>query len=118
MTRLRLTRWAVLGLGLIYVAAGIAETTRAVKSGDGGIPFWFGTLVGGGALLLTGEAVHRHRPGLGATLVCVGCLVTVPATIWTLLVPALALAVCVLVLKRYDEQTAPAGGEPPETGTA
>ena len=38
----------VILLGLLYVGAGIAETVRLVRTDDGGIAFWFGTLVGGG----------------------------------------------------------------------
>jgi hypothetical protein len=110
--RRRFTRWAVLGLGFLYIAAGIGETVRLVRSGDGGLLFWFGTLVGGGLLVLLGELLHRTRAGLAATLICVGWLVTVPATIWTLVVPVLGLAVGILALKRYDDQTA-AHGTPP-----
>jgi hypothetical protein len=96
-----------LALGFLYVAAGIAETVRLVRSGDGGFAFWFGSLVGGGTLVLLGEALHRGRAGLGATLICVGAVVGVLATLWTLVVPVFAIAVMVLALKRYDEQTNP-----------
>ena len=118
MTRSRLTRALVLALGFLYVAAGVAETVRLTRSGDGGLAFWFGTLVGGGALVLVGEALHRRRAGLGASLICVGAVVAVPATIWTLVVPVFAIAVMVLALKRYDDQTSPAIGQPPGAGAA
>ena len=111
----RLTRVLVLVLGLLYVVAGIGETVRLVRSGDGGLVFWFGSLVGGGALVLLGEAAHRRRPGLGATLVSLGAGVGVPATIWTIVVPVSAVTVIVLAIKRYDDQTAsaqPADGGP------
>lgn len=44
---MRWTRWAAIGLGVLLVAAGVAETVRLTRSGDGGLVFWFGTLVGG-----------------------------------------------------------------------
>ena len=66
MDRPRLRFWLTLGLGLLYVAAGIAESVRAVTSGDGGLWFWFGTLVGGGALVLSGMAAPPVTPTSGA----------------------------------------------------
>jgi len=33
-----------LGLGVVFIVAGLAETYRAVSSGDGGVVFWFGSL--------------------------------------------------------------------------
>lgn len=99
----RLTDILTVFLGVLYIAAGIAETTRAVVSGDGGIPFWFGSLVGGGALILLGHVLRRHqRPYV--VLVTVGCLAGVTATLWTLVVPVLALIVIALVWRRAGEE--------------
>jgi hypothetical protein len=103
MTRRRLTDILTVFLGVLYIVAGIAETTRAIVTGDGGIPFWFGSLVGGGALILVGTLAFRHRPRLCASLVTVGCLAGVLATIWTLVIPLIALAVVVLVVLRTSE---------------
>jgi hypothetical protein len=89
-----------LGLGVLYVAAGIAESVRAVTSGDGGPWFWFGSLVGGGALVLSGMAVSSRHPNVGRTLICVGSMMGVLATGWTLVVPLVAVAVVVLNLQR------------------
>ena len=100
MDRPRLTFWLTLGLGLLYVAAGIAESVRAVTSGDGGLWFWFGTLVGGGALVLSGMAVSSRHPNVGRTLVCVGSMMGVLATGWTLVVPLIAVTVVVLNLQK------------------
>ena len=100
MDRPRLRFWLTLGLGLLYVAAGIAESVRAVTSGDGGLWFWFGTLVGGGALVLSGMAVSSRHPNVGRTLICVGSMMGVLATGWTLVVPLIAVAVVVLNLQK------------------
>ena len=104
MTRQRLTDLSALFLGVVYIVAGIAETTRAVVTGDGGIAFWFGSLVGGGALILLGTLAVRDRPRRSCTLVCVGCLVGAPATMWTIVVPLVAVVVMVLAVLRAGEE--------------
>ena len=91
-------RRARIGLGVTYVLLGIAETVRLVVTGDGGFLFWFGTLVGGGALLLAGALPRRPLRGRRLVAVVVGAAVGMPATAWTVLVPLLALAVIGLTL--------------------
>jgi hypothetical protein len=103
MTRRRLTDILAVSLGGLYVVAGLAETTRAIVTGDGGIPFWFGSLVGGGTLILLGTLAFRDRPKLARRLVVVGCLAGILATLWTLVVPLVALTVIVLVGTRGEE---------------
>jgi len=100
MDRPRLAFWLTLGLALLYIAAGIAETVRAVTTGDGGLLFWLGTLVGGGTLVLAGMAVPSRHPNVGRTLVCVGAMMGVLATAWTIVVPLIAVTVVVLTLQR------------------
>ena len=104
MTRQRLTDVLTLFLGVVYIVAGIAETTRAVVTGDGGIAFWFGSLVGGGVLILLGTLAFRDRPRLSCTLVCVGCLSGVLATMWTIVVPLVAVVVILLAVQRAGEE--------------
>jgi hypothetical protein len=87
-------------LGVLYLVAGAAETIRVFTTGDGGLAFWFGTLVGGGVLVLLGALVFRERPRLYVGLVTVGALTGMLATLWTIVVPVLALAVIVLVIRR------------------
>lgn len=108
MTKDRLTDTLTIGLGILYAVAGIAETIRAVDSGDGGIPFWFGTLVGGGTAILLGILVFRGRPRVYAALVVAGAAAGMLATMWTLVIPILAIAVIVLTLQRTSEDSAPA----------
>ena len=108
----------VVFLGLLYVAAGVAETVRLVVTDDGGIAFWFGTLVGGGMLILVGEALHTKYAGFAAWLIGGGSMVGVAATWWTLVVPVLAVAVLVLALARLDDGSPPPVGQPPEAGAA
>ena len=62
-----------MALAVIYLAAGIAATVRALRSGDGGLWFWCGTLVGGGILVLVGLVAARRHPREGRALICIGC---------------------------------------------
>jgi hypothetical protein len=104
VSRSGLTDVATIGLGAVYVVAGVAETIRAVTSGDGGVPFWLGTLVGGGTAILVGILVFRDRPRVYGPLVVLGCLSGVLATMWTLVVPLVALAVIALTIKRTADE--------------
>jgi len=107
VTQRRLTDILTVFLGLLYVVAGVAETTRAIVTGDGGIPFWFGSLVGGGAMILLGTLAFRHRPWLYRSLIAIGCLTGAIATLWTLVIPLLALVVIVLAVLRTGEEIDP-----------
>ncbi|MDT0213402.1 hypothetical protein Q9R29_05850 [Rothia sp. ARF10] len=98
MNRARAAKVLAAVLGVLYVLAGIAETIRAVRSGDGGIPFWFGTLVGGGTLVLAGLLQGRRHERRGRTLVVGGALLGMPGTLWSIVVPLLAVAVVILTL--------------------
>ena len=99
----RLTGRLTVVLGLLYLAAGIAETSRAVVGGDGGVAFWFGSLVGGGSLVLAGRVLW-NRPAISCALVVTGSAVGAVATMWSLLVPAFAATVVVLVILRTGEE--------------
>jgi hypothetical protein len=105
------TWWFGLFLGGLLVAAGIAETVRLVRSGDGGLVFWFGTLVGGGILILTGTLLLPRRPIPGCLLTTIGCLAGVLPTMWTLIVPVMLVALVIASAKQaaaaLDTETTP-----------
>jgi hypothetical protein len=104
MRRHVLARRSAIGLGVTYVLLGIAETVRLAMTGDGGFLFWFGTLVGGGTLLLLGAAPREAVAGgrrLAAVLL--GAVLGIPATVWTLIVPVLAITVIVLAVMSLPE---------------
>ena len=107
MARPRLARRLTLALGVLYIAAGIAETVRVLRSGDGGLWFWCGTLVGGGSLVVGGLVTARRHPRVGGALICIGCLLGIVATSWTIVIPLFALWVVVLNVR---ELTAPDSG--------
>ena len=89
-------------LGGLLVAAGIAETVRLVRSGDGGLAFWFGTLVGGGILVLTGTLLLPRKPIPGCVLTTIGCVAGVVATMWTLVVPVMLVALVIASAKQAE----------------
>jgi len=103
------TWWFGLFLGTLLVAAGVAEAVRVVRSGDGGLAFWFGTLVGGGILVLTGTLLLPRRPVPGCVLTSIGCLAGVVPTLWTLIMPMMLLALMIVSAKQaarsLDETT-------------
>lgn len=108
MTHDVLARRSGIGLGVTYVLLGVAETVRLFVTGDGGFLFWFGTLVGGGSLLLLG-AVPRQAVRTNRQLVAILCGATlgVPATAWTLVLPLFAFTVMVLTVMALPKGPAP-----------
>ena len=83
-------------VGSSFLLAGTLETIRVLTSGDGGLAFWFGSLFGGGAMVLWGTLGLRSRPLLALVAVTVGALVGSLATAWTLILPVLALWLVVM----------------------
>jgi hypothetical protein len=88
--------WFGLTLGGLLIVAGIAETVRVVRTGDGGLWFWFPTLVGGGALVVAGTLLLSRSPTLGRALTTVGAIAAMLPTMWTLVVPALLVVLIVV----------------------
>lgn len=111
----RRTRLLGLTLGGLLVVLGIVEATRAVTSGDGGVLFWFGCLVGGGALVLWGTLQDERYPGPALAATVVGCVAGCVPTMWTLVVP---LALLFLAVVRLMGPTGTAVGTdgPPAPG--
>lgn len=105
------TWWFGILLGGLLVAAGIAETVRLVRSGDGGFAFWFGTLVGGGVLVLTGTLLLPRKPDTGCVLTAIGCVAGLLPTMWTVVVPLMLVALAIATAKRaaaaVDRETTP-----------
>ncbi|MFD7074943.1 hypothetical protein ACFV9G_12085 [Nocardioides sp. NPDC059952] len=87
--------WYGLFLGCLLLAAGAAETVRVVRSGDGGLLFWFGTLVGGGALVLAGTLLLPRRPRRGFVLTTIGCAAGLLPTSWTVIVPVMLVVLTI-----------------------
>jgi len=92
-------------LGTLFWTVGVAETLSHL---DGGWPFWAGSLVGGGTLVLAG-ALHRWpSPLIPLALVSAGAMLGANATTWTGVLPAFAMLVVLLfVLDAGDRIDAP-----------
>lgn len=104
-----LARRSGIGLGFTYVLLGVAETVRLIVTGDGGLLFWFGTLVGGGTLLLLGALPSQGaRDSRRRAAVLVGAALGVPATVWTLVMPLVAVTVAVLTVMSLPDSADPA----------
>lgn len=99
--------WYGLFLGCLLLAAGAAETARVVRSGDGGLLFWFGTLVGGGVLILVGTLLLPRRPRAGFVLTTIGCAAGLLPTSWTVIVPVLLVVLIVASGRRAAAAPAP-----------
>lgn len=93
-------------MGLLFVLMGLAETVRVFVSGDGGLAFWFGTLVGGGTLILLSTLRWQFRPRLSLGALIIGALAASVATAWTLVLPLLALLLIVLRVTATSEPSA------------
>lgn len=102
----RWTWWFGLIVGGLLVLAGIAETVRLVRSGDGGFWFWFPTLVGGGALVIAGTLLPSRSPVLGCLLTTVGALAGILPTMWTLVMPVLLVVLSIVSVRQAAAATA------------
>jgi uncharacterized membrane protein HdeD (DUF308 family) len=96
------SRWGrrlTLTLGVLLLAFGVLEVFTHRNDTVPALLFWGLSLLGGGALVLTGARIWPRRTGPALALVVVGSLGGILATAWTLLVPVLALAVIVLAIR-------------------
>lgn len=94
-----LGRRLALLLGVAYVGFGIAELIEHVDDSAVSLLFWVVSLLGGGALVLGGLLMARRSRDAGRALVTVGAAFGMVATMWTLLVPAVAVVVIALALR-------------------
>jgi hypothetical protein len=97
---MRRTWWFGMLIGCLLVAAGVAETIRLLKTGDGGLVFWFGTLVGGGLLIVAGMLLLPRKPVPGCILTLIGCAAGLLPTMWTLVVPVLLIVLMIVTAKQ------------------
>lgn len=103
--------WLALIVGLVFVILGVIEVSVRVLPSEpidaGAVAFWFLSLCGGGALILGGRFLVARPSGVSIVMVSVGCVAGSLATMWTLVLPALAITL--LVLNVLDQQrTSPA----------
>jgi hypothetical protein len=103
-------------LGGIYVGFGIVELITHRDDTALALLFWGGSLVGGGALVLAGTFVRDRHRALGLSLLTVGAVLGMNATLWTILIPLFAVFVLVRSYRKEDAgltvSESPAGPAP------
>lgn len=106
-----LARRTTLALGAVYVVFGVLEVVTHRDDTAGALLFWGISLLGGGSVVLAGVATWSRRPLAGLVLIMVGAMMGIVATVWTLLVPLLVIAVIVLNLREYSTLTGGGSGQ-------
>jgi hypothetical protein len=99
MSSTRVTRWLSWAVGGILILMGCLEVGVRAFSGDPidwtAIAYWGVSLIGGGLLVLLGS-FWIERPGVAWAALIVGCFLGIQATIWTMVVPLLAVVLLVM----------------------
>ena len=94
-------------VGGTFIVLGIVEVAVRVLSNEpvetDAVAFWFLSLCGGGMLVLIGSFMLTRPAWASVTLVTVGCLAGTLATMWTLVLPVLALTLVVLTVWHTGE---------------
>jgi hypothetical protein len=106
-------RRLALVLGVVFILAGSAETGFAVRSGDGGVPFWFGSLLRRRRADTGWHVSLSRRRWLAFSLTAGGCLAAANATMWTIILPLLAALLLTLALLRAIHEIQPASSDLP-----
>jgi hypothetical protein len=101
--------WLALVLGAGFIVLGLAETIYAARGHTGGVPFWFGSLCGGGTLILVGTFALSRRNWLSFSLTALGSIAAAAATMWTIILPLVTAVLVALALIRALKLTKPAG---------
>jgi hypothetical protein len=105
---LRASRKLGLSLGILFVLFGVYEVITHRDDSAGAIAFWALSLLGGGALVLTGTLVRPTRRVLGLTLLTIGALAATNAALWTLVVPIFAIMTVVAAFRDPGPEVTPA----------
>jgi hypothetical protein len=84
--------WALVVVLLLF---GVYEVFTHRDDTAGALAFWSISLVGGGGLVWAGLITIPRRRRLGLTMLTIGALSGINATLWTLVVPLLAIAAVV-----------------------
>jgi hypothetical protein len=89
------TRRLSMTLGVVYAALCVIES---YAHRDDGLAFWFLTLFAAAALVLVGTRRPTRNPYVGDAMVALGAAIGILPTLWSLVVPLLAVAVIALTL--------------------
>jgi hypothetical protein len=101
------TRRLSMTLGVTYAALCVIESYAHRHDG---LAFWFLSLFSAAALVLVGTGRPTRNPYVGDAMVALGAAIGMLPTLWSLVVPVLAVTVIVLTLigsgRRLDERPA------------
>jgi len=94
----------------LLVGLGLTEDADGARGVENGVVLPVGVLVGGGLLVLAGTILEGVLPGPALVLTALGCGASIPAALWTVVVPMLLVALFVRRAWQLPEmlpQTAP-----------
>lgn len=109
----RTGRRLTLLFGVLLVLFGVVEVVTHRDDTAAAIAFWSLSLLGGGTLVLAGVRVWPARPGPALALVVIGTLAGLSATVWTLVMPLLGIAVVVLAIRDASARSSGGAGRQP-----
>jgi len=90
------TPWLGLMVTTLLVALGLTEDADGSRGLETGVVLPVGVLVGGGLLVLAGTILEGVLPAPALVLTALGCGASIPAALWTVVVPMLLVALFVL----------------------
>lgn len=86
-------------LGAVYLVLGVVQLVAHTGDSARSLLFWGVTLLGGGAVVLAGVYVAHRSSDAGRAMVTVGAVLGMVSTVWTVVVPVLAVAVVVYAVR-------------------
>ena len=89
------TPWLGLMVTTLLVGLGLTEDADRARGVETGVLLPVGVLVGGGLLVLAGTILEGVLPGPALVLTALGCGASIPAALWTVVVPVLLVALFV-----------------------
>ncbi len=89
-------------LGGTYLLLGVVEVVAHRDGTERELLFWGGSLIGGGALVLVGAALLDRQRALGLALLTIGVVLGLNATLWTVVIPLLAIWTLVRAYREID----------------
>lgn len=86
-------------LGAVFILFGVIEVVTHRNDTAVALAFWGISLLGGGALVLAGTVARQTRRNVGLTMLTIGAVVATNATLWTLIIPILAIVTVVAAFR-------------------
>jgi hypothetical protein len=97
-----------LSLGSVYLLFGVYEVVTHRSDTAGALAFWGVSLLGGGALVIIGTLLRTTRRAWGLAFLTIGALLATNATLWTLLLPIVAVVTVVAAYRADGPAARPA----------